>query len=248
MSVFAAPEFLSDLVVASRTLRPAGDQIWSVMPEGGVGQRYDRRAAAYDRVVGSRLYNRLLWGSSPSAYASFAAQAVRSGRGPMLDAGCGSLVFTAGIYPGADRPLVLMDQSLGMLEAARDRLRAVGGVFPADTVLLQADLWDMPFMAECFSSVLSMGMLHLFEDVEGVVSRLARVVTPDGALFLSSLVSQTWVGRRYLAALHRAGEVAAPRTEQQLLTTLHRAAPGQSGRIESRVEGSMAFLQVGRAT
>ncbi len=231
-----------------RILRPAGDQILSAIPAGGHGQRYDRRAAAYDRVVGSRLYNRLLWGSSPEAYASFAARAVQSGRGPMLDAGCGSLVFTAGIYAAADRPLVLLDQSLGMLEAARDRLTIVRGALPDDIILLQADLWDMPFKPACFRTVISMGMLHLFENVEGVASTLTRAVAPGGALFLSSLVAATWVGSRYLSALHRAGEVAAPRTEQQLVAALQRSAPDQQGRIESRVEGSMAFLQVGRAT
>src|SRR5688500_5856184 len=88
--------FLSELLAPDRTLRLVNDRIWSALPEGGPDQRYDRRAAAYDRVVGSRLYNRVLWGSSPAAYAAFAARAVSSDAGPMLDAGCGSLVFTAG--------------------------------------------------------------------------------------------------------------------------------------------------------
>ena len=214
------------------------------MPEGGPNQRYDRRAAAYDRVVGGRLYNRLLWGSSPAAYAAFAARAVSSGAGPMLDAGCGSLVFTAGVYAEADRPLVLLDHSVGMLEAARDRLAAIRGVVPASTALLQADLLDLPFASGSFSTVLTMGMLHLFDDVTGVVSALARSVQPGGALFLSSLVSETRVGGRYLSLLHRAGEVALPRTEQQLLAAVRLGIPASFGEVESRVEGSMAFIVV----
>ena len=165
----------------------------------------------------------------------------------MLDAGCGSLVFTAGIYAGEDRPLVLVDQSLGMLEAARDRLRTVRGVLPDNTVFVQADVLDLPFAAGCFSSVLSMGMLHLFHDVEGVVSALGRSVEPGGSLFLSSLVSETQIGGRYLSLLHRAGEVASPRTEQQLLAAVRRGIPAPFREFESRVEGSMAFVVVGGA-
>jgi len=161
----------------------------------------------------------------------------------MLDAGCGSLVFTAAVYAEAHRPLVLLDQSVGMLEAARDRL-AARGVRPASTVFLQADLLDLPFASGRFSTVLSMGMLHLFEDVEGVVSTLARTLTPEGALFLSSLIAETWIGSRYLSLLHRAGEVATPRSEQQLVAALCRSVPGRSDGILSRVEGSMAFVEV----
>jgi SAM-dependent methyltransferase len=239
------PEFLSDLLAPDRPLRPVAEQIWSAMPEGGPDQRYDRRAAAYDRVVGSRFYNRWLWGSSPDAYATFAAQAVQSGRGPMLDAGCGSLVFTAGIYAKADRSLLLLDTSLGMLEAARDRLRAVRGALRDDTVFLQADLQDLPFVPGRFSTVISMGMLHLFEDVEGIVAALERSSEPRGALFLTSLVSETWVGGRYLSLLHRAGEVADPRTQQQLLAAVRRGIRTPFGGIESHVDGSMAFIVVG---
>ncbi len=42
------------------------------------GGSYDRRAAAFDAMVGSPLYNRIAWGTSPDAYRTFAAQAVAS--------------------------------------------------------------------------------------------------------------------------------------------------------------------------
>ncbi|HVJ26243.1 MAG TPA: class I SAM-dependent methyltransferase [Vicinamibacterales bacterium] len=215
------------------------------MPEGGPDQSYDRRAAAYDRVVGSPLYNRLMWGSSPAAYAAFAARAVSSGRGPMLDAGCGSLVFTAGIYAGADRPLVLLDKSLGMLEAARDRLRAVRGVLPASTVFLQADLLDLPLASGCFSTVLSMGMLHLFDDVVGLVAALDRPLAPGGHLYLTSLVAERRIGRAYLSLLHRAGEVATPRTYAQTIQAVQRGV-GSTGRLDGDIQGSMAFMTLDR--
>lgn len=58
---------LSKLLLDARGVRSAGTGIWSVLPADAPGQRYDRRAAVYDRVVGSTVYNRLLWGSSSSA-------------------------------------------------------------------------------------------------------------------------------------------------------------------------------------
>lgn len=202
-------------------------------------ERYDRRAAAYDLVVGSRLYNRVMWGSSPRAYAAFAERAVRSGDGPLLDAGCGSLVFTADAYARAARPLVLVDRSAGMLRAARARLARAAGGRARDPVFMKADLRHLPFRSTAFSTVVCMGMLHLFDDAAGIVSALLRVARPDGQVFLTSLVAETAIGTRYLSLLHRSGEVAVPRTRDRLRSELDAAA---GGGIEMTVEGSMAFI------
>ena len=225
-----------------RDVRPAGEHVWSVLPADAPEQRYDGRAAAYDVVVGSRLYNRLLWGSSPVAYAAFAERAVRSARGPLLDAGCGSLVFTAGVYAHSDRPLVLLDQSLGMLHAARRRLIRAAGRMPDGIVLLQGDIRDLPFRSARLSTVLSMGMLHLFEELTGMISTLAHVTAPEGQMFLTSLIARGWIGERYLRLLHRAGEVAKPRTEHQLVRELRTASIDLSAAEAIRVDGSMAFI------
>jgi SAM-dependent methyltransferase len=218
--VTSLPASISGLLLDGVELRPVGDGVWSVLPADAPGQVYDRRAAAYDFVVGSRLYNRLLWGSSPQAYGAFADRAVFSGSGPLLDAGCGSLVFTAAVYARTDRPLVLVDRSIGMLRAARTRLhRAVDGRSDG-VVLLQADLRRLPFKPRAFSTVLCMGMLHLFDDVSQAVFALAELAEPGGHLFLTSLVAETRIGKGYLSVLHRAGEVATPRTRDTLLHEL----------------------------
>lgn len=219
----------------------AGD-LWSVLPASTPGQPYDRRAALYDRVVGSAIYNRLLWGSSPRNYAAFALRAVHSGTGPLLDAGSGSLVFTAESYARPERPLVLLDRSIGMLESARRRLHRAAGHIPDNVVLLQGDLRDLPFREGSFATVLSMGMLHLFEDVGDVMSELMRVAQPDAWLFLTSLVAERAIGRRYLALLHRAGEVARPRTPARLLEDLAALPAGLRGPIRVERAGSMLFL------
>lgn len=241
------PPAIMSALLDGRDLRPAGEHVWSVLPGNTPGQRYDRRAAAYDRVVGSRMYNRLLWGSSPSTYAAFAEHAVRSNGGPLLDAGCGSLVFTGDVYIRADRPLVLVDQSLGMLYAARDRLlRAIGGV-PEHIVLLQADIRDLPVRENAFSTVLCMGMFHLFDDISGIRAALARVLHPGGQMFATSLVARTWIGARYLGLLHRAREVARPRTIDQLRQELRTTSMDLSDPDAIHIDGSMAFITARRA-
>ena len=78
---------------------------------------YDRRARIYDRLVGNALDNRLGWGTHPRRYAAFADEALASGTGPFLDAGCGSAVFTA----AAHRPRA--GASVRWRSAARARWR-----------------------------------------------------------------------------------------------------------------------------
>jgi hypothetical protein len=141
------------LPAAGRTLRPAGNGVVSALPTDDAGAPYDRKAAVYDRVVGARAYNRVVWGTSTAAYREFASEALASGSGPMLDAGCGSALFTAGVYRRASRPLVLVDRSVGMLVRASGRLQGVPAGF------VQADLSDLPFAPGCFTTVGGFGTL-----------------------------------------------------------------------------------------
>jgi hypothetical protein len=83
---------------------------------------YDHHAKVYDRLIGAPLYNRLIWRARVSDYAAFAAEAVADGDGPMLDAGCGTAVFSADAYRAASRPLILADRSRGMLDRAAERV------------------------------------------------------------------------------------------------------------------------------
>ena len=59
---------LDDLVPSETDLREARPGIMSVLPPDAKEAPYDARAAAYDRIVRSALYNRLLWGASPEQY------------------------------------------------------------------------------------------------------------------------------------------------------------------------------------
>ncbi|MHA7306088.1 class I SAM-dependent methyltransferase [Arthrobacter sp. TMN-49] len=230
--------WIDELLVPGRQLRQLDGGLLSALDADDHGSSYDRRAAFYDRIVGSRMYNRLVWGSSPASYAAFAATAVAGGLGPMLDVGCGSAVFTAGPYRRTDRPLILVDRSLGMLSRAAERLEA-NGVNRHRMALIQADLFDLPFLPQAFTAVASFGVLHLFDDVATTLGALKSQVSPGGTLHATSLVSGSARGRRALALLHRTGEVATPRTEDELGAAA-RQVLGPAASISK--EGSMAFL------
>lgn len=233
---------LNQLLRKEYTPRRIAPGFFSVLPPDGTGADYDTRAAAYDRVVGSALYNRLLWGVSIDRYDSLIADALGSSEGPLLDAGCGSAVFTADAYLEAERPLLLVDRSRGMLRAARNRLMdGTGGSLPPQIVLLQADLTRPLLRPECVDTVLSMGMLHLFEDVVGHVDNLFSMLRPGGRLFATTLVAERTIGRAYLHLLHGTGEVATPRSFDTLRSTLSEEFDEE---LKCDRYGSMAFLKL----
>jgi ubiquinone/menaquinone biosynthesis C-methylase UbiE len=143
---------LKEVVADDRVVRLIEEDIYSVLPDTSVQHHYDKRAALYDSVVSTRLYNLVMWGTSPSHYVEFASQALNSSRdGMFLDAGCGSLLFTGRIYVNSNRQIVAFDQSLAMLRRARQRLRKLSGCVPEHIRLLQADLNDLPFLRKSFS-------------------------------------------------------------------------------------------------
>lgn len=236
------PSILREVVTDDRAVRLVDDGIYSVLPADALEHRYDRRAAGYDRLVGSRLYNRAFWDNAPRGYAAFARAALgAAGGAPFLDAGCGSLLFTAGVYLEGRGPIVALDRSLGMLRRARARLAGPTGALPAHITLLQGDLLALPFRPATFRAILSMGIVHLFASaaVAELVSGLGRLLTPDGRLFLTSLVRNGRPrGDRYLGLIHRAGEIAPPRSSDQLRDVL---AAATNGRLAYAVKGNMAY-------
>lgn len=239
-----AAKWIGDVMDGGRPLRQLDDRLFSVLPEGTAGHAYDNRARAYDRMIGSRLYNRVAWGTSPADYRRFARRAVQSAPGGwFLDAGCGTLLLTADAYLAAPtRPIVVLDQSLGMLKRARERMLGGGKRLPPHIVFLQADLLDLPFRPGSFRTVMSMGMLHLFADVAPLAARLESLLLPDGGLFLTSLVENGRLGDRYLRLLHRRGEVAAPRAAAALEALLRGAVRRP---LAYSVTGNMAYAVAG---
>jgi 2-polyprenyl-3-methyl-5-hydroxy-6-metoxy-1,4-benzoquinol methylase len=234
------PEELREVLAENRTARPLEDGIYTMLPGPARKHHYDRRASIYDLVVSTRLYNSVMWGSSPLDYIAFAREAITSSPdGRHLDAGCGSLLFTAPVYLESRRRIIAFDQSLSMLRRARKRLLELAGSMPRHILLVQADLSDVPFRPAGFRTVLCMNVLHHFEDAAGLMPRLEKLLDDEGHLFLTSLVSNNrLVGDRYLRALYLTGEFVRPRSSLELREVLNKSLNQE---VSYRVAGNMAF-------
>lgn len=219
----------------NRPTQGVEDGILSVLPEADRQAHYDKIAWAYDTVISSWLYNRLLWGNTPSDYEAFAAEGLEEASGPILDAGCGSLVFTERTYAASSLPILLMDRSIGMLRRARSRL---SGDHPR--VLLQADLYDLPFPDKAFDRVFSFAIAHVLDDRTPVFRNLLRVLRPGGRLHLTSIVTGNGsrLGDRWARLLHRRGELARPYPSEQLVHELESVG----FECTVRLQGSGAYV------
>lgn len=232
---------LKTALADGRVVRLIEEDIYSVLPDTSVPHHYDKMAAVYDLVVGRRLYNLVMWGSPPREYSEFASQALKSSReGWFLDAGCGSLLFTARLYSDSNRRIIAFDQSLAMLRRARRRLIELSGCVPEHIRLLQADLNDLPFRRGAFRTTLCLNVLHQFADAAALISNLNGLLDNLGDLYLTSLVSNDrTVGNWYLKALYRTGEFVRPRNELELRELLEKAV---AQRLSYGVRGNMAFV------
>lgn len=234
---------LTEVVAKDRSVRLIEEDIYSVLPDTSVRHHYDKRATLYDSFVGTRLYNLVMWGSSPDHYVQFAREALNSSDdGMFLDAGCGSMLFTARTYASSNRRIVAFDQSLAMLRRARQRLRKLSGRVPEHMRLLQADLNDLPFRQNAFRTILCLNVLHQIADATQVVSGLNELRTESGDLYLTSLVStDRTIGDWYLKVLYRTGEFVRPRNELELKELF-----GFSQRITYVEKGNMAFVTMAK--
>lgn len=215
--------------------------MWRIESQlGDAGAPYDRRAAAYDTLIRSKLYNRIAWSTSPGDYTDFAAQAFASSLGPLLEVAAGSAAATAPLHARAQRPTVLVDLSRDMLERAGQNITAASkgreGDRPPRFRLVQADLLAMALPKE-FTTVLGLGFTHLFEDLAAVLDALRAALAPSGELYVAGLVAETRRGRWYLELLHRSGEVAVPRSADQLWESLSRPT-------DFKTKGCMAYARI----
>jgi len=164
---------LKNLLQPDAFVEEIEEGIFSAIAGNHRDSEYDEKAGFYDAVIGNPLYNRVLWGNKLSDYQNFCRAALASKpTGYVLDVGCGSLVFTSKVYTQyQERPLILVDRSLGMLRRAQVRLRNETGKTPENITLLQSDLFALPFRAGVFETVLSFGMLHIFSDTHRLFCR-----------------------------------------------------------------------------
>jgi len=215
--------------------------IYTVIKETQRKSDYDDKVKGYDTLIGNNLYNKIIWGNSVNDYQTFCKETLEHfPNGMVLDAGCGSLVFTADVYAEATHKyIVLLDRSMGMLERAKERLIERFDEVPKHIVLLQGDIFNLSFKEDTFDVVMSQGLLHMFDDKISFLNELERVKKEEGIVSFTSLVGNNLLGRVYLKLLKKAGEVATAYSSKELEDIL--LPMPQSYSIKTK--GNMAYMR-----
>jgi ubiquinone/menaquinone biosynthesis C-methylase UbiE len=244
MSVMTArpPAHLAAALASSLSVDEVEPGIWQqngTVPDACA--HYDSIGAAYDLVGGLDIYHRALWGVSTHTYRAFAERAVSGCRdGVLLDAGCGSMLFTAHAHRANARgALIGIDASLRMLRLARARLEPYRE--PPRVALVHGNLLSSPFRGAAFDVVICLHVAHVLENLGGLLGELQRILKPGGRLFLTSVVLVNHWRDRYLRALSRRGVLASPRRQDDMLRAIRILFGSEA---DSHLVGSMLFVQV----
>ena len=235
-------ETLSAILSPAARLRQVEPQIYSVLPAGEQTGSYDKMFGTfYDRVACSRLYNRLVWGYCTADYHRQCRRMLdASSHGWVLDAGCGSLAFTAKTYSGYRQgPVVLLDRSIKLLKLAKARLVTAGGRVPENVALLHADALELPFHPNTFAAVICLNLLHVFDDENAgrLLVQLKKASMEGGRIFFTTLVKNSRLADKYLQMWANAGELF-PRDATRLLSIVN--AAGLTA--DCHLRGNLAFV------
>jgi SAM-dependent methyltransferase len=234
-----AEERLDEIMPRDVKLRVVEPHVYSLYSPGENTNAYDRMGSIYDTVACNCLYNRLVWGYSVSEYHFLCLRALGlSPDGWVLDAGCGSLAFTARAYISySTRPVVFLDQSIRLLLLAKSRLINLNGKVPDNVVFLHADVLQLPFKPKSFSTIISLNVLHCIADVQKALRELRNVLVDGGTISLTTLIENHRLADNYLRMLGKAGALI-PRTADQLVAFFGEVHMP----VTCRVSGNLAFL------
>lgn len=230
---------LSEIIGQDIRPRLVESHIFSIYAQPENVCSYDKFGSIYDTVACNRLYNRIMWGYCISDFHSLCLDALESAtNGWVLDAGCGSLAFTAKTYSQySERPVVLLDQSIRLLRMAKARLVKLHGSVPGNMVFFHGDALALPFKPQSFTTVISMNLLHVFQDPRILLLGIKDVMIDSATASFSTLVKSGRFSDHYLDALGKGGAVVPRRMDE-----LSAIFDGAAMPAEYRVSGNMAFI------
>lgn len=237
-------EILQPLIHEGTLIQEPSNGIYSCINDDQQNKHFDSIADIYDLIVRNQVYNFISWGNFPKNYTKFATTALqeRAG-GVVLDAGCGTLAFTGKLYPQfKNKTFILADSSIRSLEIARDRLIKIKGEVPKNIILLQANILTMPFRDAVFDTVLSLGVLHLFENKASVLDAFRRVMKDSGSLYLTCLCADRWLSQQQMKFLHQFNEMASPMRSEYLA----RIVDTSGFSCDLKTVGGMAYFSGGK--
>lgn len=160
-----------------------------------VREVYDRAAPQYDRF--REIWLKLAGAEAEQATLDSLARVLEAGQ-RALDAGCGTGAISREML---DREpalrLTLLDQSLPMLERARD--------VPGDRV--RGSVLALPFPSDQFDVVVSGWVIETVPEPAAAVAEYLRVLSPTGYLFYTFCsLPEGWLSRLGSATLRQAVE------------------------------------------
>lgn len=203
---------------------------------------YDSISKFYDIVVGSRLYNKFMWGNNINDYKKFAEEAVDVTKGILIDAGCGSLNFTLATYLKAECNIILIDSSIEMLRICREKLKQ-SGKLGVSIFCVHGDILNLNLTPNKINTIISMGMMHLFENQQvcNILNGFSKGLTKNGKIFLSSLTPQTKFSKKYMQLLYSKGEVVKPREVSEQHELINCCSKGE---LKEFLKGSMLYQTI----
>ena len=199
---------------------------------------YDSKAKLYERVVRSSIYNKLMWGTTPSDYIRFAKEALDSCTGTILDVGCGGLSHTGKLYAHSTKQLILLDYSIEMLRLGKARILKHHNPFPENIHMLHADAFNLPFAKESLDNVVSFGVMHLFSRKAEYVTNLLDVLKTGGRFYFTTHTTDRRLSRRYIEHLQKQHEISNALSSAENLAFF----TGKATELHQRMVGNMVFV------
>lgn len=236
---------LSKMLEEGVELKSVEPHVYSAFQDVHGISSYDKSfGSLYDKVACNVLYNRIMWGYSTSSYASKTMDVLESSqKGWILDAGCGSLAFTARTYAKYHkRPIVFLDQSLKLIRMAKSRLIKINGVMPSNMIFIYGSALGLPFKEGTFETIISLNLIHVVYDMMALLSGLRNALVEEGGkIFLTTLVKRNNIRDRYLELWEKKGELIS-----RDMTEVAAMFDDLGMPVKYDVKGNMAFIYYGR--
>lgn len=143
---------------------------------------YDSSAKDYDRLV--KLYDDWLGIDMMHEREQFADYIPAEGVVRMLDVSTGTaanfeaIVHRLGAAACTRLDLHGVDLSMGMLRVAREKMRSLG----LDCLLVQANVYNLPYPDDQFDVVLHSGGMNTFSNIAAALEEMLRLVRPEGTV------------------------------------------------------------------
>jgi SAM-dependent methyltransferase len=151
-----------------------------------------------------KIFDRLVWGFSGDGgiIGEVLSRLPAEFDGVLLDVPVGTGLFTCSRYAGIpNATIVAVDYSMGMLQEARKRFleHALSNVH-----LIRANVSNLPVTDDAVDVVLSMAVLHAFQDKQRADREMRRVLRSQGTLLAYCYVTGVrrradWIVKHLLA-------------------------------------------------